>query len=62
MATNKRQAAAAAAAAAGKGTRYDVLSNLQHDGEDYTAGDPIELDPIAAQPLLDGGIVKPAEG
>jgi len=68
MATAKKSAASAArsaaasrAAAAGEGELYDVQSNLDHDGVRYHAGDQVALDAVTAEPLLDAGVVKPAE-
>ncbi|MCW5666483.1 MAG: hypothetical protein KIT35_21845 [Piscinibacter sp.] len=38
---------------------YDVLSNLDHDGDRYEAGDQVEL--TEAQAALLPGVVKPAK-
>jgi hypothetical protein len=60
MATTRKRAAAAAAAG-DKNASYDVLSNLDFDGDPYAPGEQVELDPITAKELMDVGVVKPAE-
>ena len=42
--------------------RYQVLSNLQHDGRDYAPGTVVEIsDDVQAQALLAVGVIAPAE-
>jgi hypothetical protein len=60
MAT-KRQAAAEKAASENKGNDYVVLSNLQHDGEAYSPGETVQIDPLSAELLLAAGVVRPAD-
>jgi hypothetical protein len=40
---------------------YTVLSNLDHDGHRYTAGEAVYLDDAEAAPLLAAGVVEPAK-
>lgn len=62
MATAKnRQAAAAAAQAQGQSDQYVALTTIDHDGDRYTPGEPITLDPISAAALLGVGAVQPAD-
>lgn len=42
-------------------TSFQVLSNLDHNGKKYTPGEPVELEPEDAEPLLAAGVVKAAE-
>lgn len=58
MATSKRKAAAEAAASGLPA--YRVLSNVDHDGRRYGAGELLHLDDDAAAPLLAAGVVEPA--
>lgn len=39
---------------------YTVLGNLEHDGEPYAPGSPVELTDDQAKPLLDLQVVTPA--
>lgn len=41
-------------------TTYTVKSELRHDGVDYVEGDPIELEPKQAKPLLALEVIAPA--
>ena len=47
-----------------KGKKYNVLSPLKHDGEDFAVGDKVELDgeddAIAAALIANGTIEDPA--
>lgn len=46
---------------AAKATKtYQVLTALEHDGQPYKAGEPIELTDEQAKPLLDVKAVAPA--
>lgn len=40
--------------------KYVVKSTVDHDGERFAIGDPIELTDKQAEPLLDCGAVAPA--
>lgn len=39
---------------------YTVASPLEHDGDLYAPGDPVELTEAEAAPLLAGGVVTAA--
>jgi hypothetical protein len=41
---------------------YKVKTNIKHDGELYTKGQSIELDPKIAKPLIRDGVITSAEG
>lgn len=62
MATAAEKAAAAAAAKEARKARnsetadYEVVSNLEHDGESYEPGDTVTLTAEQAEPLLGGAI------
>lgn len=57
MATASKKAGAAAQAT----STYTVTSPLEHDGELYAVGDPVELTDAQAAPLL-GLVVSRAAG
>lgn len=52
MATNPKAAKAV--------KTYKVLTPLEHDGQPYSPGDPVELSDEQAKPLLDVKAVAPA--
>ncbi len=60
MATSKSKAAAEAAADGGL-PAYRVLRNLEHDHIRYAIGDTVHLDDDDAGPLLEAGVVAPAD-
>ena len=52
MATNPKAAKAV--------KNYKVLTPLEHDGQPYSPGEPVELSDEQAKPLLDVKAVAPA--
>lgn len=41
-------------------TKYEVLSNLEHDGKPYGRGDTVALEDEQAAPLLAAGVIVAA--
>lgn len=60
MATKAKPASKPTRREPGDVKAYEVVSPLNHDGEDYAIGDQVELSDLHAAPLL-GHTVKPLD-